>query len=151
MWIRPSLLLLAFAIAACGAPPPREDTKRHDAFVQAVNDAAPCGELDFRVILGDDWDRAVFLGPYATNDGAKEALGFAFDVEKLSPWSSTEGGDVVVLVKDQAHIAWFAIASAESGLQVGDYASIDASNLDFTVVVDPTGARVLVPTDTAAC
>lgn len=151
MPIRPILLLLALAIAACGASTAPQDTERRDAFVKAVSEAAPCEELDIRAVLGEDWDRAVFLGPYATNDGARGALGFAFDVEKLSPRSTTEGGHVVVLVRDQAPVAWFPLASDESQLRVGDYVSIDASDFDLTVVDDSTGERVLVPTDTADC
>lgn len=149
--IRGLLLTLALVVVACAPSTAPEDVGRREALVGAVRDAAPCDAIDLQAVLGHDWDRAVFLGPYATNAGAKEALGFEFDIESVSPWTNTEGGTVVVLAKGREAVAWFSVSSDESGLHDLDYASISAPDLRFTAVDDATGFRELVPTDTAGC
>lgn len=83
---------LALVVAACssGTPSTTDDAARRDALVAAAESAAPGSPVDLRATLGTDWERAVFLGPYADNEGASEALGFDFDLERVSPWTSTD-------------------------------------------------------------
>ena len=136
---------LAVLVAACTSAPPStpDDAARRESLVTLVQSAASGSSVDLRAALGSDWDRAVFLGPYADNAGAREVLGFDFDLERVSPWTRTEGGSVVVLVKGAQPVAWFTVPSTDVSLSCLDYESVAATDGVLTLVEDATGWRSL--------
>lgn len=97
-----------------------------------------------RTLLGDDWDRVAFLGPYSYNDRTREILGFPFDIERISPWTYTEGGTVIVLASGGEARSWFAVPSADVGLTcLGNTVVLSASDATMTVVKKGPGNREL--------
>jgi hypothetical protein len=78
-------MFLLVAACAPGTPSQPEDAARRAAFIAAVDATEPGSQVDLASALGTDTDRAVVLGAYADNDAAREALGFDFDLERVSP------------------------------------------------------------------
>src|SRR5919109_22475 len=72
------LLAIAVAVfvAGCssGTPSTAPDVARRDALKSAVRDASVGSSVDLRSVLGQDWDRVIFLGPYSNNDGARDVV-----------------------------------------------------------------------------
>ena len=122
--------LLLVVMAGCSAPRQPEDTARRDALVAAVEATSLGSQVDLTATLGADWDRAVVLGAYTGNDIAREVLGFDFEVERVSPWTHTEGGSVVVLSAGSEPVAWFALPS--------EAVRLDCFNLDGIAQADST-------------
>jgi len=149
--VRVLLAALVVVVAACAPAAPAEDTARGDALVAAVNVAEPGSTVDLRSVVGSDWDRVVFLGPYTYNDRAKEALGFDFDIEAVSPWTNTEGGMLVVLASGSKVVAWFAVPSQQVGLHCLDQESIAAADTVLTVIEQQGGFRSLTDPDLPWC
>jgi hypothetical protein len=115
--------------------------------IEAVSNATVGDRLDLREVLGDDWDQIGFLGPYGTNDNARQVLGFDFDYEAASPWSNSEGGVVIVLADGRAAVSWFAVPSDQVGLfcMQGADEAVTAEDATYTVAEDDAGYRDLVP------
>lgn len=146
------LLALCAFVAACAAPAPApaEATDRRDAYMAAVQEAAPGETVDLKQVAGEDWDRVVFLGRYTDNEWIKESLALDFDVEAVSPWNNTEGGTVVVLAKGSKTIAWLAVPSSDVFLHCLDGESMPASEATFMVIEDE-GYRGLLDEDNPRC
>jgi hypothetical protein len=137
------LLVLVVAIVARGPGP--EATDRRDALIAAVSNAALGDQLDLRSVLRDDWERVGFLGPYYRNESASRVLGFGFDYEAASPWQNAEGGTVVVLAKNDAAVAWFAVPSEQIGFVCLDGEAVAAIEAKFEVVEIEGTYRDLLP------
>lgn len=148
-WPR-SLILVAVLIAggctSLGTGPGPEDTSRRDTLFDAVANAAVAGHLDLRVILGDDWERLGILGPYSDNDAARKLLGYDFDIEGASPWTTTEGGAVVVLGSRFSAVAWFGVPSDQIDLYcvAGGVNTVAAEDAIYEVAEDEDGYRGLI-------
>ena len=152
---RYGFVLTALAAIACSttlsAPPP-EDVDRREALIAAVEDSAPGQELELTSVLGGDWDRAVFLGPYYENDRAREDLGFDFDIEGASPWSYAEGGVVIVLARSGTVAGWLAVPSGDVGLHcLQNGTTLAANEAALVVVEDEDGYRSLIDPDRLGC
>lgn len=105
------LIAIAIVLSGCSASTPPEDADRRHVLVAQVAGANVGDLVNLPDVVGNDWSRAVFLGPYANNNDVRSALGFDFDVAAVSPWTNTEGGTVVVLANDRGVVAWMGIPS----------------------------------------
>ena len=140
-------------VAACspGTPTRPEDVARRDALLASARAAAPGAPVDLVAATGGDWERLVVFGPYSYNDRARETLGFEFDIERVSPWTNTEGGSVVVLVAGAEPVSWFTVRSDAVSLSCLNFQTIAASSSTLTLVEDATGYRSLVDPDLPEC
>jgi hypothetical protein len=146
----PFVLLLTVACSTLSLPP--EDTERRDALNAAADAARPGDELTLTDVLGNDWDRASFFGPYYTNDQARQDLGFDFDIEKASPWTYTEGGVVIVLSRGPALVDWLAVPTPDIGLHClenGEVLAVEDATL--LVTQDESGFKELIDPDRPPC
>lgn len=78
-----------------------------NAWVDAAN---PGDRLHLAEVTDFDWDRVVILPPYASNEMARAALGFAWNAQG-SPLAVTEGGSTVAFALGRSVVGWTTIAS----------------------------------------
>lgn len=110
-------LVTIVLLAACGPSSPTQDPKLHDQLVAAVRAADNGESIDLRTVLGENWDRVAFLGPYESNVGAQRILGVPFNVEETSPWRYTEGGTLVVLALGDKIVSYFELPGSEVAVE----------------------------------
>jgi hypothetical protein len=136
---------------ACSFPPaPPEDLARRDALVTEIRSAADGDEIDLNQVFDSGWDRLVIFGPYSDNQSARDELGFALNIEELSPWSNTEGGAVFVFAQDDRMVGWLGLPSTEVGVHCL-YDAYTPSELHFELSIDPDGFRSLTSPARPSC
>jgi hypothetical protein len=102
-------VLLALFLVACSST---QGTRRDDvgARLRAWTEAAQIGDtVQLTDFTNFDWDRAVVLGPYSTNEQARNALGFDWDVE-TSPIYDHENVNLIGFAKVDRIVAWTLLA-----------------------------------------
>ena len=67
--------------------------------------AQPGDVLDFVDVAEFDWDRMAVFDSYATNDNAREVLGFDWNIER-APTATNDNGSLVGFVSNQRIAVW---------------------------------------------
>ena len=115
------ILIIAAVILYNYAPPafttmldlPRSPQGQHRQEIGGqVESWATNSNIGRRLVLSDvatfDWDRVLILAPYATDQEARNQLGFAWNVED---WSSmNEGMNLVGFALDKHIVAWTSVS-----------------------------------------
>ena len=113
--VKPQLaaLCLLLATVACTA---------HDAISSAI--ARQFAEskdhaINLATAAPGAWDKVCVLGPYSSNNTAKQTLGFAWNAEALSSIQTNEGISLLLFVQGQ-HV----VTSVEHPRQQGDFSAL---------------------------
>jgi hypothetical protein len=123
------LLLLLFGIISC--------TKFETAPTRSFD--ISIGVIDLANELKGNWEKVCFIAPYTDNQGAKEVLGFDFDVERKSGISVLDGITLVMTVNGNQVIEYFETPRNNvdfSTLNAGCYSKFNAQ---FKIVKDNNG------------
>ncbi|WP_342807992.1 hypothetical protein [Alteromonas sp. M12] len=123
------VLLLLFAIVSCA--------KFETAPTRTFDISS--GVVDLSIEVGGNWDKVCFITPYTDNAGAKEVLGFDFNVEEKSGISILDGITLVIATKGSQVIEYFETPRSNidfSSLNSGCFSKFNAK---FKVVKDNNG------------
>ena len=85
--------------------------------------------------LGGDWETVCIIGPYATNEMAKDLTGHAVDIVTQSEISSSDGIALLITIHAKDRTTLFEVSRKNS-----DFASL-------TGTCWPTGTEFHVPTE----
>jgi hypothetical protein len=100
-------LVIVFLLAACnGAVDISEQIER-----QASSESI---RLDLASVGPQGWERMCVLGPYASNETAKETLGFYWDSEGLTALSSSDLINALVFVRGNEVLAYGEVFRAKA-------------------------------------
>jgi hypothetical protein len=105
-----AVALTLVSAAGCGLTGPNRN-EVGAAVVSWTYTAQPGDVLDLRDVAPFDWDHVAILDSYATNSGAREVLGFDWNVED-SPIAFTDGGSLVGFVLDGRIVAWTVVPAS---------------------------------------
>lgn len=83
---------LCLSLAACSASRISDAIGDHVKTTKAV---------DLQTVGAEGWDRVCVLGPYSTDRGAQETIGFSWPVESRSAIAWNDGISLLLFVREQ--------------------------------------------------
>ena len=104
------LVALSLALAGCSS----------NRVSEAIRAQLHAGKaIDLRSVEAGDWDRVCVLGPYSSDQAAKEALGFSWPVEARSSIEESDSISLLLFVRGKQ-----VALAAEHPRTQGDFAEL---------------------------
>jgi hypothetical protein len=82
--------------------------------------------IDFSKTVPFRFEKVCILGPYTSNESAKQALGFFWDVEKETEISTNDGINLIAFIKENKVISY-----VEHSRSKGDFWKLSGKCLEY--------------------